>query len=255
MKFNLANIINSIRDEIKYIFSKDPDFKTLRYLKDNKQKFITKKKFILAGQTFNVYIYKKPEDYLLGQYTKHKTIIINKKIFNHSKDFQKYILLHELGHKMTPWPAKLLSAGLFMTAAILLIFATLLTVIFSTYMLILIAISMIFGNWINLTFLLPILIIQIALLLIVRLSQFISEGYAECYVVKKTSEKFYLKIQPEYLKIRQNNKKRRLKKMTIKKYPIYLFWRIYGWISYPKPKFVIQTYYTLKIVKKLFKTL
>jgi len=251
----IKNSGKSLLESLRCIFSRDKDFKTKKYLEGSKRKFLEKKKYDLAGQKFDVYVFEKKEDYFLGQYvTTTKTIIINSKIFKQTKDFQKYILLHELGHKMMPWPLKIIFWLIIGPSAIAFLMTTIVFGVSIIIAIFLVVASAIFGYWINLGFLLAAIILEIILLLLIRFAQFISEGYADCYAIKNTSKDFYLKIQPEYLKLRKANNKRRLKNMTIKKRPEYIFWKAHKWISYPTPKFAIKMYNLIQKMKALVKT-
>jgi hypothetical protein len=190
---------------------------TLYSLKLAGRKFLYKQEFDLPnGAKVTGYVYEK-EELFLARTTFLKTIIINKKVFEFSKNTQEYILLHELGHKKVPLITDIFFDTLIILATILLVCTILIIPA--------IIISLIDPKIINPLTAIIALPMTIAPFVIL---QYLSEGHAEYYAIKQIKPERYLNATKE-IKQKFKNKKT-------------WTYELFKLLTYPKPEWMVKIY-------------
>ena len=229
----MFGLLKDIFEGISLIFSKDLDKKTLRHLKKTNRKFVEKRTFLRKGHKIDVYVFENKKDGLAGQCVPGVgTIILNKENFKWPKLLQDYYLFHELGHKKTWKWLKIVSSCLLFISIPLLLLAlcfllfTLIGLIFFFFG---------FGSF----FLVASGLATIVLLFPFVFSQWISEGFADSFAIRQMSIEGYLGAHGIRRKIRQKERKGRIKTMGFLSFYV---WKIFGLLSYPPEWIVVGIY-------------
>lgn len=227
---------------IKYSITFDSKKKVFLGLELDGRKFIEQKRKNLNGLIIDYIIFENQNDVLEGQF-KDNHILINKRIFESSKNYSNYIILHEAGHKNTP--------SIFMQIHFALVF---ITGFFAFFLPIIFMLDLIFtfllfiiGSNVGVLFLFYFLffVTSICTLLFI-IMQYLIEGYAEYFSIKHSSIKSFLEAQKERCEIRfENMLKNKIKASFIKK----CFIIYYTKLSYPDPKLVIWVYKKINNIK------
>lgn len=220
---------------LKYIFTLDSKKRVFLGLELMDRKFIEKKNEKINNLVVDYIVFENKNDFLEGQF-RDGHLLINKRIFEYSKAYTDYIMLHEYGHKNTPKLFLLLHLGLLLFTALFVFLLPILFVfcVFSTILFFAFG-----GNSFDLFSLFIMFFLSSIFTLVFVLSQYIIEGYAEYFSIKHSSIKNYLEAHKELCQIRfENILKNKIKASFIEK----CFMRYYTKLSYPDPKLVIWIY-------------